>query len=120
VTLDLTIAGILKTETYGRLAGQTKAAEMNISDAAKASGVSATMIRHYEQIGLIMPAGRTTGSNCRVFGSPDTEILRFVKQARHLGFPINQIAIMLELWQNRSRPSGEVERLINRHLAELN
>ncbi|MFL9964646.1 Cu(I)-responsive transcriptional regulator [Paraburkholderia sediminicola] len=91
---------------------------MNIGEAAKASGVSAKMIRHYERTGLIKPAGRT-GSNYRVFGSTDIKILRFVKQARHLGFSIRQIATMLELWQNRSRPSGEVERLINQHLAEL-
>ncbi|MFM0509269.1 MerR family DNA-binding protein [Paraburkholderia sp. RL17-373-BIF-A] len=108
----------LKTEIYGRLAGQTKAAAMNIGEAAKASGVSAKMIRHYEQTALINPVGRT-GSNYRVYGSTDIEILHFVKQARHLGFSIKQIATMLELWQNRSRPSDEVESLINQHLAEL-
>ncbi|SAL62365.1 MerR family transcriptional regulator [Caballeronia choica] len=91
---------------------------MNIGEAARASRVSAKMIRHYERTGLIKPAGRT-GSNYRVFSSTDIEILRFVKQARHLGFSISQIATMLALWQNRSRPSGEVERLINQHLAEL-
>ncbi|RKE25255.1 MerR family copper efflux transcriptional regulator [Paraburkholderia sp. BL23I1N1] len=91
---------------------------MNIGEAAKASGLSAKMIRHYERTGLVRPADRT-GSNYRVYRLTDVAILRFVKQARRLGFSIGQIAAMLELWQDRSRPSGEVERLINRHLAEL-
>ncbi|MGO7638781.1 MerR family DNA-binding transcriptional regulator, partial [Rhizobium leguminosarum] len=35
---------------------------MNIGKAAKASGVSAKMIRYYEQIKLITPANRTESS----------------------------------------------------------
>ncbi|CAB3805174.1 Cu(I)-responsive transcriptional regulator [Pararobbsia alpina] len=91
---------------------------MNIGEAAKASGMSAKMIRHYEQTGLIKPAGRT-GSNYRAYGSTDIEILRFVKQTRRLGFSMKQIELLLELWQNRSRPSSEVKRLATEHIAEL-
>ncbi|HSG54690.1 MAG TPA: MerR family DNA-binding transcriptional regulator, partial [Paracoccaceae bacterium] len=47
---------------------------MNIGDAAKASGVSAKMIRYYEQIGLIPPAGRT-GAGYRVYTQTDVQML---------------------------------------------
>ncbi|MCG5078978.1 MerR family DNA-binding protein [Paraburkholderia tagetis] len=76
------------------------------------------MIRHYEETGLVKPASRT-GSNYRVYGSTDIETLRFVRQARRLGFPMKQIAVLLGLWQDRSRPSSEVKRLAKQHIAEL-
>jgi MerR family copper efflux transcriptional regulator len=91
---------------------------MNIGEAAKACGVSAKMIRHYEQAGLIRPALRTQG-NYRVYSNEDIEVLRFVRQARRLGFATKQIAVLLGLWQDRERPSREVKRLAQQHIAEL-
>jgi MerR family copper efflux transcriptional regulator len=91
---------------------------MNIGEAAKASGVSAKMIRHYEEAGLIRPAMRTQ-SNYRVYAPNDVEVLRFVKQARRLGFSMNQIATLLGLWEDRSRPSSKVKHLVKEHIGEL-
>ncbi|MGF6923154.1 Cu(I)-responsive transcriptional regulator [Paraburkholderia sp. 40] len=91
---------------------------MNIGETAKASGVSAKMIRHYEGAGLIQPATRTE-SNYRVYTHKDVEVLRFVRQARHLGFPMKQISVLLGLWEDRSRPSSEVKRLAKEHIVEL-
>ncbi|MEJ0003081.1 MAG: Cu(I)-responsive transcriptional regulator [Pararobbsia sp.] len=91
---------------------------MNIGEAAKASGVSTKMIRHYEEVGLIRPAVRTE-SNYRVYSPNDVEVLRFIKQARRLGFPMKQISLLLGLWDDRSRPSSEVKRLAEVHTVEL-
>lgn len=91
---------------------------MNIGEATKASGVSAKMIRYYEQAGLVRPMHRTE-SNYRVYGQAEVEVLRFVNRARHLGFPMKQIALLLELLRNSNRPSSEVERLAKEHIAEL-
>ncbi|MEO6148033.1 MAG: Cu(I)-responsive transcriptional regulator [Sulfuriferula sp.] len=91
---------------------------MNIGGAALTSGVSAKMIRHYEAIGLI-PKPVRTFSGYRTYSDSDIHILRFVKQARKLGFSMKQIAVLLSLWQNRERPSREVKTVALQHIHEL-
>ncbi len=83
---------------------------MNIGEAAKASGVSAKMIRYYESIGLIPAAGRTM-SGYRVYSPTEVQMLRFLRRSRDLGFPVGKIEELLALWRDRSRQSAEVKRL---------
>ncbi|WP_111640503.1 Cu(I)-responsive transcriptional regulator [Marinimicrobium alkaliphilum] len=90
----------------------------NIGEAADASGVSAKMIRHYEQSGLIDPAKRTL-SNYRVYNDRDIHQLRFIKQARDLGFSIKQIGQLLALWQDQGRRSAEVKQLAQTHITDI-
>jgi Cu(I)-responsive transcriptional regulator len=91
---------------------------MNISEAAAASGVSAKMLRHYEAIGLVPKARRTT-SNYRNYAENDVHALRFIRTARDLGFSMDEIRSLLALWRNRQRPSRDVKRLVERHTDEL-
>jgi Cu(I)-responsive transcriptional regulator len=83
---------------------------MNIGDTAKASGVSAKMIRYYESIGLIPAVGRTA-SGYRVYSATDVQMLRFIRRSRDLGFPVEKIEELLALWRDRSRHSADVKQL---------
>lgn len=91
---------------------------MNIGEAAAASGVSAKMIRHYEETGLIPPAGRTD-AGYRVYGEREVHLLRFIRQARQLGFSMKQIGDLIGLWLDQSRPSRKVKQLAESHIGEL-
>lgn len=91
---------------------------MNIGKAAKASKVSAKMIRYYEQIGLI-PAASRTDSGYRAYTQADVNQLHFIRRARDLGFSVAEISDLLNLWNNQSRQSADVKRLAQTHIDEL-
>lgn len=91
---------------------------MNIGQAATASGVSAKMIRNYEEVGLL-PAAQRTDSGYRQYGAADVETLRFIRHARDLGFSLQAVGQLVGLWHDRGRPSREVKALALQHIQEL-
>lgn len=90
----------------------------NIGQAAKESGVSAKMIRHYESIGLIDAAARTD-AGYRLYSERDVQVLQFIHRSRELGFSLDQIKTLLALWQDKQRASKDVRAMAKQHIAEL-
>lgn len=91
---------------------------MNIGDAAKRSGVPAKTIRYYESIGLI-PAADRTDSGYRDYGGKDVEALKFIAQARSLGFSVKEVGDLLQLWRDQGRASADVKRIAAGHVAAV-
>ncbi len=91
---------------------------MQIGTLSSASGVSAKMIRYYEETGLI-PAADRRESGYRDYGDNDLHRLRFVQRARELGFSMDQLRQLLRLWNDTNRPSREVKAVALEHIAEL-
>lgn len=91
---------------------------MNIGEAAAAAGVTAKMIRHYESLGMI-PDVQRTEAGYRLYSPREVSMLRFIRQARGLGFPVKQIESLLALWRDDHRASREVKALAQQHLDQL-
>lgn len=91
---------------------------MNISQAAIQTGVSAKMIRYYEEVGLLPDLSRTA-AGYRQFQQRDLERLHFIRRARDLAFSIAEIQELLSLWDDSDRKSADVKRLAQQHISRL-
>lgn len=91
---------------------------VTIGAAARLSGVSAKMVRHYESLGLLSPVARTD-NGYRQYTEAEVRSLQFIKRARDLGFSMAVIAELVGLWQNRQRASASVKRIAQKHVMEL-
>jgi len=91
---------------------------VNIGQAARLSGISPKMLRHYEGMGLLGAVTRTE-SNYRQYSLNEVHTLRFIRRARDMGFSLEAIAELVSLWHNRRRSSASVKRIAQKHLDEL-
>ena len=91
---------------------------MNIGQASHASGVSAKMIRYYEEIELIPPAARSD-SGYRAYTRSDVHRLRFIRRAKALGFTLEEIAGLLDLSARRTGDMSELKQAAELRLQAL-
>lgn len=84
---------------------------MNISEAARLSGLSAKTIRYYEDIELIAPADR--GDNgYRQYDHRAVEQLHFLARAREVGFDLQECRQLLDLQRDHARQSRHARELV--------
>lgn len=84
---------------------------MNISEAARRSGLSAKTIRYYEDIGLIGPAVRAE-NGYRQYDGKAVEDLHFLSRARDVGFDLRECRQLLELQRDHARQSRHARELV--------
>ncbi len=78
---------------------------MNIGEAAKASSVSAKIIRHYEAVSLI-PGPARTDVGYRVFTNREVHMLQFIRRARDLDISAKSIVQHLAVHCQRNERLG--------------
>jgi MerR family copper efflux transcriptional regulator len=91
---------------------------LNIGSVGETAGVPPKTIRYYESIGLIaVPRRRANGY--RTYSETDMRTLAFIKRARSLGFSVDEVRQLLDLWRDKSRKSAAVKALAARHIEAL-
>lgn len=91
---------------------------LSIGDLAKRTGTKVETIRYYERIDLL-PVPARTRSNYRSYDDGHLGRLSFIRRARVLGFPLDQVRELLELADQRDRSCEAVDVIARQHLAEV-
>jgi Cu(I)-responsive transcriptional regulator len=87
------------------------------TDPGTDAGIPARTIRYYEGIGLLRSADRAA-NGYRVYDD-DVQTLRFVQRARGLGFPVEDVVNLLELWRDETPTSAEVKSLALNRIGDI-
>jgi MerR family transcriptional regulator, copper efflux regulator len=69
---------------------------MHIGELADRAGMSLRTIRHYDEVGLLVPSARTTGG-FRVYTSEDLDRLLVIRRMKPLGFTLDEMAELLRV-----------------------
>jgi DNA-binding transcriptional MerR regulator len=80
-----------------------------VGDLAQTSGLTVRALHHYDHIGLLTPSGRTPAGH-RAYSDDDLARLYRISVLRRLGFPLGQIAAMLD------DPRWQLTPAVQRHL----
>ncbi|KTR10382.1 MerR family transcriptional regulator [Curtobacterium luteum] len=67
---------------------------MHIGELADRTGLSNRTIRHYDEVGLLHPSGRTEGG-FRLYTDTDLTRLLIIRRMKPLGFTLEQMAELL-------------------------
>lgn len=92
---------------------------LTIGQLAKETDTNIQTIRYYEQIGLLPEPARTAG-NQRRYGTAQSQRLAFIRHARALGFPLDDIRGLLDLADDPAKPCQEADEIARHHLVEVN
>jgi len=90
---------------------------MKIGELAQRTGTSVQTLRFYERSGLL-PEPERTESGYRMYASGDLRRVELIRQAKRLGFSLDEIKRVLRLRQQGSCPCGEVVQMLEKHLRE--
>lgn len=89
-----------------------------IGDLARQTGTKVETIRWYERDGIMPPPARTEGGH-RAYTRTHLDRLAFIRHARELGFPLEDVRALLRLADEPERPCVEADAIARGHLAAV-
>ena len=89
--------------------------ELTIGTLAALTGCKPETIRYYEQVGVLSKPARTEGGQRR-YEREHHQRLNFVRRARDLGFPLEEVRGLLRLVDEPGHTCAEVEKVARKHL----
>jgi Cu(I)-responsive transcriptional regulator len=92
--------------------------EFSIGDMARIARTKVQTIRYYEDIGL-MPAPARTEGNQRRYSESHLDRLAFIRHARELGFSVEAIRSLLDLYDKPASPCDVADRIASDYLSEV-
>jgi DNA-binding transcriptional MerR regulator len=69
---------------------------MHIGSVAERTGLSLRTLRHWDEVGLVTPSGRTDGG-FRLYTEADVDRILLVRRMKPLGFSLDQMADLLDV-----------------------
>jgi MerR family mercuric resistance operon transcriptional regulator len=85
---------------------------------ADETGVNIETIRYYERVGLL-PAPPRSGGRQRLYDEGHVRRLTFIRRGRELGFPLDDIRMLLQLVDAGRLDFSATKQMTLRHLADL-
>ncbi len=96
---------------------------MHIGEVAEATGMSLRTLRHYDEVGLLTPSGRTEGG-FRLYSQADVERLLLIRRMKPLGFTLEEMSSLLEIVdqshaESSAAPSAESRARFDAFIADV-
>ena len=93
---------------------------MHIGEVAARTDLSLRSLRHWEDVGLVVPSGRSEGG-FRLYAEEDVERILFVRRMKPLGFTLDEMkAVMADLAALRDPVAPQADRTrAGEHLADV-
>ncbi|ROR72979.1 MerR family transcriptional regulator [Bogoriella caseilytica] len=91
---------------------------MHIGAVAERAGMSLRSLRHYDEVGLLTPSGRSAGG-FRLYTDDDVERLMLIRRMKPLGFSLDAMRELLELTDHLASGSDtEAQRRLEEFIAD--
>jgi len=90
---------------------------MTVSELAKDSGTTPDTVRYYTKMGLLQPE-RNPQNGYRLYRPKDVHWLRFIRQAKALGFTLHDIQTIMQSRYRGDSPCPNVRTILQNRIVE--